>query len=385
MGIMKFSFSIFFFFCIFSAKAQDSLNNYKTYNVGIFAPLYLDSAFAGNYYKYNKTFPRFTFNGLEFINGVQIALDSILIYQANINARIFDSKSKDASSIVDDPQYSNLDLIIGSVKEDDYTALAELALKKNIPFINVTYPNDAGITKNPFLIILNSTLKAHCDAIMSLLLQENGTDNIVFATKEGPQEKRVEDYFSEFNLQDGNKLLKMQTVNIGNDINLLKQKLDSTKLNVIVGGSLDKKFAQDLASAVFSWQNTYNIKLIGMPNWDLFLTGKNYSPAYFTSPYYNPKTDNYSAMLQNAYQKKFAAQPSDLAYKGFESIYVFVKLLAKYPIDFMSHLNEYPHKVFTDFNIKPVFLNKKSAVPDYFENKHLYLLKIENGEITAVQ
>lgn len=385
MGIMKFSFSIFFFFCIFSAKAQDSLNNYKTYNVGIFAPLYLDSAFAGNYYKYNKTFPRFTFNGLEFINGVQIALDSILIYQANINARIFDSKSKDASSIIDDPQYSNLDLIIGSVKEDDYTALAELALKKNIPFINVTYPNDAGITKNPFLIILNSTLKAHCDAIMSLLLQENGTDNIVFATKEGPQEKRVEDYFSEFNLQDGNKLLKMQTVNIGNDISLLKQKLDSTKLNVIVGGSLDKKFAQDLASAVFSWQNTYNIKLIGMPNWDLFLTGKNYSPAYFTSPYYNPKTDNYSAMLQNAYQKKFAAQPSDLAYKGFESIYVFVKLLAKYPIDFMSHLNEYPHKVFTDFNIKPVFLNKKSAVPDYFENKHLYLLKIENGEITAVQ
>ncbi len=370
-----------------NANAQTSENNFKNYTVGIFVPLYLDSAFTGNSYRYSKTFPKFTFGGLEFLNGVQIALDSILIYQANINAKIFDSKSMSASQFDSTTAYDGLDLIIGSVKEDDYTALAALALKKNIPFINATYPNDGGVTGNPFLVILNSTLKAHCEAIYSYILQNNGFDNIIFSTKAGIQESKVEDYFNEANKPDGTNLINLKKVSINVGFENILEKLDSTKTNIIIGGSLDRKFATDLATAVAGWSNKYSIKLIGMPNWDAFFTGKNKisSPAiFYTSPYYNLKTDQYSLMLQAAYQKKFYAMPSDLAYKGFESVYIFLKLLAKQPSDFMSHLNDYPHKVFSDYNFKPVFLNKKSVMPDYFENKHLYLLKIENGITTSV-
>ncbi|MEO5967222.1 MAG: ABC transporter substrate-binding protein [Ferruginibacter sp.] len=370
----------------FNANAQTSENNFKNYTVGIFAPLYLDSAFTGNSYRYSKTFPKFTFGGLEFINGVQIALDSILIYQANVNAKIFDSKLLPASQFDSSALYNGLDLIIGSVKEDDYTALAALALKKNIPFINVTYPNDGGITGNPFLVILNSTLKAHCEAIYSYVLQNHGLDNIIFSTKDGIQESKVEDYFNEANRPDGSNLIDLKKISANVGFEKILEKLDSTKTNIIIGGSLDRKFATDLATAVAGWSHKYSIKLIGMPNWDAFFTRKNKisSPAiFYTSPYYNLKTDQYSIMLQTAYQKKFNAMPSDLVYKGFESVYIFLKLLAKHPADFMSHLNEYPHKVFSDYNFKPVFLNKKSVMPDYFENKHLYLLKIENGSITS--
>ena len=370
----------------FNANAQTSENNFKNYTVGIFAPLYLDSAFTGNSYRYSKTFPKFTFGGLEFINGVQIALDSILIYQANVNAKIFDSKLLPASQFDSSALYNGLDLIIGSVKEDDYTALAALALKKNIPFINVTYPNDGGITGNPFLVILNSTLKAHCEAIYSYVLQNHGLDNIIFSTKDGIQENKVEDYFNEANRPDGSNLIDLKKISANVGFEKILEKLDSTKTNIIIGGSLDRKFATDLATAVAGWSHKYSIKLIGMPNWDAFFTRKNKisSPAiFYTSPYYNLKTDQYSIMLQTAYQKKFNAMPSDLVYKGFESVYIFLKLLAKHPADFMSHLNEYPHKVFSDYNFKPVFLNKKSVMPDYFENKHLYLLKIENGSTTS--
>ena len=369
-----------------NAFAQVPENNFKTYTVGIFAPVYLDSAFTDNSYRYSKTFPKFTFGGLEFLSGVQIALDSILIYQANIKAKLFDSKAMDASTFDGNPDYNNLDLIIGSVKEDDYNSLAALAFKKNIPFINVTYPNDGGISANPFLVILNSTLKAHCESIFSYINQNHGFDNLVFCTKDGSQEKKVEDYFNESNNRDGINLLNIKKVVVNNNFESVLSKLDSTKKNIIVGGSLDRKFATDLANAAAGWSSTYNIQLIGMPNWDAFFTGKNKIsfPVYYTSPYYNLKTDQYSALLQDAYQKKFNALPSDLAYKGFESVYIFLKLLAKHPADFMSHLNDYPHKVFSDFNIKPVFLDKKSVVPDYFENKHLYFLKIENGITTSL-
>ena len=63
-------------------------------------------------------------------------------------------------------------------------------------------------------------------------------------------------------------------------------------------------------------------------------------------------------------------------------MYLFIKLLSMHPDDFMSNLNNHPYKVFSDYKFKPVYVNKKSGVPDYFENKNLYFVKILNGAHT---
>jgi hypothetical protein len=62
---------------------------------------------------------------------------------------------------------------------------------KNIPFISATYPNDGGITANPNVVLLNSTLKAHCEAIYSDILQNHGTDKIYLCRKKGTQEDKI--------------------------------------------------------------------------------------------------------------------------------------------------------------------------------------------------
>ena len=83
------------------AQVQDTVAS-KTYNVGIFAPLYLDSVFNGHNYRYSKNFPRFILQGLDFVQGAQIALDSLPIKDANLHANIFDSKSstEDIASLI---------------------------------------------------------------------------------------------------------------------------------------------------------------------------------------------------------------------------------------------------------------------------------------------
>ena len=45
--------------------------------IALFAPLYLDSAFEGANYKFDKSFPKFLNPGLEFYQGAQMALDSL--------------------------------------------------------------------------------------------------------------------------------------------------------------------------------------------------------------------------------------------------------------------------------------------------------------------
>ncbi len=385
------SFSVFSFQTA-GAQGTDSLSKLKIYRVGIFAPLYIDSVFsaAGNF-RYTQGMPKFIAPAVDFVNGIQIGLDSLKPENINIEAYIYDTKSykEPLGSLIKNNKLDNLDMLIGPVRDSEYKQLADLALAKNIPFISAAYPNDGGVTANPFVIILSSTLKAHCEAIYSFLLQGHGTDKIFLCRKKGQQEDRVASYFKSINEQDGKPLLNIQTLHFDSTLNsdVLKKKLDSNRSSIIIGASLDESFAVRLAHACDDLDEEYPLTLIGMPNWDGFKSFAKKDefegfPVYFTTPYFNKKEDAYSKMLTTAYSKKLKGKPSDMAFKGFECAQLFVKLLTKYPHDLMSHINDKNLKVFSDYNIKPVMLKKENAVPDYFENKHLNFIKIYNGNMT---
>ena len=275
------------------------------------------------------------------------------------------------------------------MKDLEFKEMADFAALKNIPFISATYPNDGNVTSNPFTAIMTSTLKAHCEAIYSYILQSHGTDKLFLIRKKGAQEDKVANYFKSLNEQDGKPLLNIQTLNIDSTISyeFLKSKLDSNRQTVIIGGSLEEGFANNLAATCRDLNPTYNITLIGMPTWDGFASLRKRDefdnfPIYFTTPYFNNKTDYYSKLLTNSYSKKYRTKPSDMAFKGYEATYYFLKLLVKYPNDFMSHLNDKSFKIFSEYNFRPVMAKKNASVPDYFENKHLYFIRINNGVST---
>ena len=385
--------TIFFLAAMFSlvnAVAQTNADaKIQTYRVGVFAPLYLDSVFTPTgTFRFKEGMPKFIMPAVDFVNGVQIGFDSLQLDNVNINAYIYDTRSytEPLSALIKSKKIDNLDLIIGSVRDIDYRQLADFAFTNNIPFISATYPNDGGITANPFVVLLNSTLKAHCEAIYSYLLQNHGTDKIFLCRKKGTQEDKIAAYFKAMNEQDGKQLLSIQTLNFDSTIssNFLKSKLDSNRQTVIIGGSLDETFAMSLAGAAYSLFQQYPITLIGMPNWDAFkgFTKKDVFedfPIYFTTPYFNTKTDSYSKILSDAYAQKLKGKPSDMAFKGFECAQLFTRLLAKYPADLINHLNDKSYKIFSDYNFRPVMLTKGVTAPDYFENKHLYFVRILNG------
>lgn len=361
----------------------------KTYRVGIFAPLYLDSVFTGYAYKYAKNFPKFVVPGLDFLQGAQIALDSLPVHSSHVKVSFFDSKSinQNIPQLIVSKSLDSLDLIIGSVKDQEYIQLADFAKEKHIPFISATHPNDGGITANPFMVIVNSTLKAHCEGIYSYILQNHGTDKIYLVRRPGAQENMVEDLFKKINSPDGRPLLPMEIININEDFTLLQNKLDSNRKSVIIGGSLNETFANDLASFAQSIYKTYSVKLIGMPNWDGFNSlAKNKKlkdfPIYYTTPYYNNKVDEFSKKIKEVYLQKYKGVPSDMTYKGYEVTMQFVRLLQLYPNDMLSHLNDYNEKVFSNYRFKPVHQQKNSSLPDYFENKNLYFLRMLNGNVS---
>ena len=87
-------------------------------------------------------------------------------------------------------------------------------------------------------------------------------------------------------------------------------------------------------------------------------------------------------MLTTEYNSRYKAKPSDMAYKGFETAFMFTNLLVKYPGDLFSHINDRSQIIFNEYNFRPVYLKKNSKNPDYLENKHLYIMRILNGAVT---
>ena len=98
-----------------------------------------------------------------------------------------------------------------------------------------------------------------------------------------------------------------------------------------------------------------------------------------TTPYNYPRTQTTIAGISSEYKTKYFAKPSDMVFKGFETMYHFSKLLLAYPDNFINKISDGSSTVTTQFNFQAVHLSNTSFVPDYQENKKIYFVHVSNG------
>jgi hypothetical protein len=366
----------------------------QRYQIAVFVPLYLDSAFTYvGEYKYGKNFPKFLNPGLEFYEGVQLAVDSLDKTGAALDVYIYDTRSTSnpISRVVQSGEFNTIDLIIGHVTNAEVKFLAEVARNKNIPFVNANIPNAVGVTNNPSLVILNSTLKTHCEAIYRFLQKNYITSPAIVFTKRGAQENILKNYFADIEKNTSAAVplkLKFVTLNDNFSPSQLLQHLDSNRLTMCIAGSLDENFGKQLSRHLAGLNATYPVQLIGMPTWDGItdFDKPEYKglEIYYTTPFYHPKTDKVSVAITNHFRTNFYSRPTDMVFRGYESLMRFGKLLMEHGPNLNSSIGEKKYKVFTDYDIQPVFTNRDTLTLDYFENRKLYFVKQESGVVKGI-
>ncbi|OLY93641.1 ABC-type branched-chain amino acid transport system, substrate-binding protein [Cnuella takakiae] len=359
----------------------------RRHKIALFAPLFLDSVFNGASYRYGKEFPKFLNPGLEFYQGAQLALDSLQKAGAPLEVFVYDTRSRRNSmeSILNNPALNGLELIIASANPAEVRSFANTALQKKIPFISATLPNDAGVNNNPYVVILNSTLRAHCEGIYRYLQLNHSRDKIVFLRRNGVQEGQLRDYFTEISQQTTDRRLNYETVDVSNGFSAFSYaaKMDSTRKTVFIAGSLDQGFGDDLAAELSTISDTYPITLVGMPTWEnirgLGSGEQKGMEILYTTPFHYNRGDRLAAQISNAFEQKIDARPTDMFFRGYETMLRFALLLLETKADIASNLTRKGNYVFTQFDIQPVFTNKQSMTLDYFENKKLYFIRRYNG------
>ncbi len=354
-------------------------------------PLYLDSAFdAGGQYRFGKQFPRYLLPGLEFYEGVQLAIDSLNKEQVELDVHVLDTRSnRNIQSLMQDPAVQNASLLVGHIGNNEIRPWADYANKRQIPFLNVNLPNDAGITKNPYMVILNSTLAAHAQGIYNYLEKKSKDFNIVVFTRNGTQESRLRGYLTDVEKSKPGAQLKLKYITLPADFEAtsLMPYLDKKKPTLAVAGSLDVQFARKLAGHLAELNKTYPVKIMGMPTWDGIrdFQSDEYKDLeiYYTIPFNPLRTDSLSSSLTNHFWNHLYARPSDMVFRGYEVMYRFGKLVAEQGSNLALGLGEKKYTVFTDFDIQPVLLDKKQQELDYFENRKMYVVKLLNGVLST--
>lgn len=390
----KFFQSIIFLFVFVHPEklfAQDS-SVFKP-RIAIFAPLYLDSAFdATNSYRYGTALPKFFNSGLEFYEGVQLALDSLNKEGQQIEVFVFDTRSqKTLGQQLQQVEKDSVQLIIAySETQKELQHFASSAQMMRIPLININLPNDGGVYANPYFVILNSTLKTHIEGIYRYIQKYYSLDNIIVFRKKGQMEDLIKNYFDETGKNTASVPLKIKYVDLIDTFSIrqMQFQLDSTVHSLCIAGSMDENFGKRLALQLASISQQYPISLIGMPtfdNMDKEFTRPEYKgiEIIYSTPFYSSRSDKVSQGITDQFNANFYTRPGDLVFRSYEAAWHFTKLLLKHKNDLASDLTSKEFNLIHDLDIQPV-LNKKNMELDYYENKKLFFLKWLDGIIRAV-
>jgi hypothetical protein len=357
------------------------------HKIAVFAPLYLDSAF--NYsgsYRFNKTFPKFLNPGIEFYQGVQLALDSLQKQGAPLEVFIYDTKSGTTSLAqrLQSPELSGVEMFIAQSSASETKLLADAALSRKIPFVSATLPNDAGTAANPYFVMLNTTLQGHIEGMYKLLQRSYALDNIVVFRKPGVQEDAIKSNLLDFGRITASVPLKIKIVDVGTDFTpqALIPHLDSTRRNVVIAGSMEEYFGTKLAATLAPLSKKYSSMLIGMPTWDNVNFNKSEFKGVdivYSTPFFYNRLTPLESRLAADFEKNIGSRPTDVYFRGYETVMRFALLLLDTKKDVASNLTRKGNAIFTRFDIQPVFKDKTAMTLDYFENKNVYFVRVSNG------
>lgn len=372
---------------VFSTQAQNTLPATAP-RVAVFSPLFLDSCFdAKGTYKYGKLVPKFAIPGVEYYFGATMAIDSLKKEGQQLHIKHFDSRSigMPVQRIIQSGALDSMDMLIGSVAMNDARLLADYAKLKNIPFISGTLPNDAGITNNPNVVILNSTLKTHCENLYHYLQKNQADRKVILLTRPGRLEERITGYFKEFEKNTSGNMLAIKTVNLGSSFvpDSLLNFIDTSVFATYIVGTTDANFAIAVAKGLTDNGQQNNSVLVGMPTWeDIAEFSK---PAYkdlniyYPVPMVTPTTQKPAVAAAAKFKAKFGSIPGENMYRGYESVYHFCKLLVKYGKDTPANFTDKNYMIFSSYSLQPVMTTTNPMTLDYFENKKIWIINKFNG------
>lgn len=355
------------------------------YNIAVFTPMFLDSV---DLEKRLTRIPKFMQPGIDFYQGVEIAADTLRRKGYYFDIHVFDSRSKymNIKNVISSDRLDSMDLIIGNASVDDLKLLAEYSKKNEINFVSAVSPSTANQDFNPYFTILQPTLQTHVEELHRVLIKKYPEDNVVYIYRDKQSETNALQYFEEDELSPIPGRFHKVKINGSDDVNIdsIRAMIDSNYHTTVVLGTLSPRVSYKVLKKLVPLAKETRLKVFGMPTMEMInALGKTSSfpgiKIYYTTAFVKEKYSPATKYILRKYAQKMGGSPTDLVYKGFESLYFFANMLHSYGSPFNKRISDNQYSFLTPYKIMPI---KEATRFKYYENKYLYMLSYENGIMT---
>lgn len=357
------------------------------YRIDILAPLYLDELVKNGQKVYKDKVPEKAQAGIDFYQGVKLAADSLtqLGYKLDVYIHDVTQYALTPEMIIKNGTLDESDLIIGVLQYAQLKPIAAYAKKLNINFISALSPSDGDVVENPYFIMVQPTLETHCKKLTNYVTRKFlGERKLVLYRSSNSIDSIANAYLA---VVGKNGFEPIECNNIPNKA-FFEAEFDSTVANIILMPIVDANYADFILQKLNSWFPSHQFKVYGMPSWKA-LSAMRKPDLYpnisisFPSPFYFDPNAPLVQHIANVYRKEFNSRPSEIVYRGYESLFWYGALLQRYGTLFNLKQNDTQEALFTRYDMKDEWTKQQDFL--YWQNEHVYLFNYAKGACVVEQ
>ncbi len=350
------------------------------YRIDILLPLYLNELVKEDKPVYKDRLPEKAQAGINFYEGVKLAVDTLHKMGYEIDLHIHDVTQPEGTpeALVKSKALEESDLLIGAVQSFHIKPLADFAKKKQINFISALSPADADIIGNPYFTILQPTLITHVKKQRASVFKKYPHEEIFLFYRTDPS---VDSTAYKYAYEDQEKRFRRVQVN-GMPTQMLLQKIfDSTRKNIIMMPVLDYAYAQNILEAFYQWFPTYRFEVYGAPSWKSMSKLKQTDAypnvtVYFSSPFHFETANHFTNHLSTWYKNECGGKITDMVFRGYETTMWFAYLLRRYGTVFNERMEDNALMP-SQYEVQPQWTEKNELM--YNENVHYFIYRYQSG------
>ena len=360
----------------------------EVYRVDVLLPLHLNSLVQNGKPVYKKT-PDHMMPAVNFYEGMSIAAQTLQGKNMKLELYVHDitDPTDNISQLTTSKKMDSSNLIIGFLQSNDIPAVAGYAKKHKVNFVSALSPADADTKDNPYFILIQPTLKTHINQLIAYADKKYGKNpKYIFHNNKTSGEKEAYTQLREALIAEKD-LSIIDCSKFKLEVDTLSRIFDSTKVNVVFVSSLDINNTEQILNMLAAMPKTYRFEIFGMPSWKSLrgLTQGAYMTLsiHYTTPFFFDPTTGAGRYITTQYNSTYGGNPSEMVYRGYESLYWLSNLLERHGTIFNKDITDVSTAPFTRYAIQPAWSNDNDFL--YLENSKLYMLHYQNGGYVVEQ
>jgi LysM repeat protein/ABC-type branched-subunit amino acid transport system substrate-binding protein len=327
-------------------------------------------------------------NAIEFYQGVLMAIDSLKNLGISFNISVYDlvNDTNAAKQIVKKQNVRNSNLIIGPFYNSTFEIVARFAKETKIPLVSPMIQNSKILLGNPTVSKVVPNNASQCEVMAEYIAKTfEGANVILLHNGLSTELNLITSFKNKYKAASDEKVNSPKEINYKTEsFTGVQSALSISKQNILVCFSVEQIFISQLLPKIESKLSDYKILVFGQAIWknfdnielDIFSKVNLHLPANYFVDYENPDVKSFV----RKFREKNQAEPSQMAFLGFDICYYYLNLLNNRGMNFHTTLWQTKGQ-----GLSTGFEFFRDNPEKGYENKATSILKYEDNKLIKVK